>query len=138
MRQNVSKIRIFCSIRQFNLVKITHSHAVKCLSSNNGNFKTFHKDFLYKQPTQNIAIINIFCKKILKEMFRKFIFLLLFKYFKYPQFVWSKNFTYDNSFIFHPQCHALASLFLNMPVAVSLSKHMLRLRKRYISMRYFF
>ena len=64
MRQNDSKIRIFCSIRQFNLVKITHSHAVKCLSSNNGNFKTFHQDFLLKkQPTQNIAIINNFAKK---------------------------------------------------------------------------
>ena len=55
-------------------------------------------------------------------MFRKFIFLQLssklkhFENFKYPQFVWSNNFTYDNSFIFHPQCHALASLFLNMPI----------------------
>ena len=39
-----------------------------------------------------------------------------FENFKYPQFVWSNNFTYDNSFIFHPQCHALASLFLNMPI----------------------
>ena len=45
------------------MVKITHSHAVKCLSSNNGNFKTFHQDFLQKQPTQHIAIINNFCKK---------------------------------------------------------------------------
>ena len=33
----------------------------------------------------------------------------------YPLFVWSNNFTYDNSFILHPQCQALASLFLNMP-----------------------
>ena len=38
-----------------------------------------------------------------------------FENFKYPQFVWSNNLTYDNSFIFHPQCHALASLYLNMP-----------------------
>ena len=71
MRQNDSKIRFFCSIRQFNLVKITHSHAVKCLSSNNGNFKTLHQDFLTKQPTQNIAIINNFCKKIMKENVQK-------------------------------------------------------------------
>ena len=63
MRQLDSKIRIFCSIRQFNLVKITHSHAVKCLSSNNGNCKTFHQDFLQKQPTQNLAIINNFFQK---------------------------------------------------------------------------
>ena len=40
------KYDFFCSIRQFNLVKITHSHAAKCLSSTNGNFKTFHQDFI--------------------------------------------------------------------------------------------
>ena len=79
MRQNDSKIRIFCSIGQFNLVKITYSHAVKCLSSNNGNFKTFHQDFLLKQPTQNIAIINNFCQKILKENVQKnYIFAAIF------------------------------------------------------------
>ena len=71
MRQNDSKIRFFCSFRQFNLEKVTHSHAVKCLSSYNGNFKTFHQDFLQKQPTQNIAIINNFCQKILKENVQK-------------------------------------------------------------------
>ena len=45
-RQNDSKIRIFCSLRKFNFVKITQLHAVKCFSSKNGNFKTFHQDFL--------------------------------------------------------------------------------------------
>ena len=59
-------------------------------------------------------------------MFRKFIFccyylnLNKFENFKYPQFVWNNIFTYDNSFIFQPQCHALASLFLNMPPSLRL------------------
>ena len=46
-------------------------------------------------------------------MFRKYLFC--FEKFKYYQFVWCKNLTRDNNFIFYLQCHTLASLFLNMP-----------------------
>ena len=43
------------------MVKIPYLHVIKCFSSNNGNFKKFHEDFLLKQPAQNIAITNNFC-----------------------------------------------------------------------------
>ena len=87
-----------------------------------GISRHFIKISYKKQPTQNIALINNFCKKNPERKCSEnfyfgcyFLNLNNFENFKYPQFVWSSNFTYDDSFIFHPQCHALASLFLNMP-----------------------
>ena len=62
-----------------------------------------YQQFLQKNPERKCSENLYFCC------------LNNFENFKYPKFVWCNNFTYDNSFIFHPQCHALASLFLNMP-----------------------
>ena len=46
VRENDSKRFFFCSLRRLNLAKIVQLHAVKCFSSNNGNFKTLHQDLL--------------------------------------------------------------------------------------------